>query len=90
MNKSPLFHADAIEKLALEPIVEVLNSYGQWPMTVKNWTEDRFDWTKVSASIRSTFGYNFFFEVSNFLDIENTDITTIYVSYLVLFCLLNF
>lgn len=49
-------------------------------MTVSNWTEDRFDWREASASIRNTLGESFLFEVSNFVDLENTDISTIYVS----------
>lgn len=49
-------------------------------MTVSNWTEDRFDWRKASASIRNTFGDGFLFEVTNFVDVNNTEYSTIYVS----------
>ena len=71
---------DAIEELGITPLVNVLDSYGQWPMTVSDWTEDRFDWRKASASIRNTFGLSFIFEVSNFVDVNNTEISTIYVN----------
>lgn len=71
---------DAIGKLGITPLVQILDSYGQWPMTVSNWTEDRFDWRKASASIRNTFGDTFLFEVSNFVDVNNTEFSTIYVS----------
>ena len=49
-------------------------------MTVSNWTEDRFDWRKATASIRNTYGDSFLFEVSNFVDVNNTDFSTIYAS----------
>ena len=70
---------DAIEELGITPLVKILDSYGQWPMTVSDWTEDRFDWRKASASIRNTFGLSFLFEVSNFVDVNNTEISTLYV-----------
>nr|CAH0110462.1 unnamed protein product [Daphnia galeata] len=69
---------DAIEELGITPLVKILDSYGQWPMTVSDWTEDRFDWRKASASIRNTFGLSFLFEVSNFVDVNNTEISTLY------------
>lgn len=76
---------DAIEDLGITPLVKILDSYGQWPMTVSNWTEDRFDWRKASASIRNTFGDGFLFRVSNFVDVNNTDFSTIYVNWRQLF-----
>uniref|UniRef100_A0A0P6FKW5 Neutral endopeptidase n=1 Tax=Daphnia magna TaxID=35525 RepID=A0A0P6FKW5_9CRUS len=69
----------AIEKLGITPLVKILDSYGQWPMTVSNWTEDRFDWRKASASIRNTFGDGFLFEITNFVDVNNTEYSTIYL-----------
>jgi membrane metallo-endopeptidase-like protein 1 len=74
------FGADAIEKLGIGPLTNILNSYGQWPLTVSNWTEDRFDWRKATASIRNTFGLGFLFEVSNFVDVNNTEFSTLYAS----------
>lgn len=70
---------DSIDATGITPLIEILNSYGQWPMTVSNWTEDRFDWRKATASIRNTFGKSFLFDVSNFIDVKNTDISTLYV-----------
>ncbi|XP_057375648.1 membrane metallo-endopeptidase-like 1 isoform X2 [Daphnia carinata] len=70
---------NSIEKLGIMPLVKILDSYGQWPMTVSNWTENRFDWRKASASIRNTFGKGFLFYVSNFVDANDTDFSVIYV-----------
>jgi len=75
-----LIMTDAIEELGVTPLIKILDSYGQWPLTVSNWTEDRFDWRKLTASIRNTFGLSFLFEVSNFVDFNNTEFSTIYVS----------
>lgn len=71
---------DAVEELGITPLVKILDSFGQWPMTVSNWTEDRFDWRKASASIRNTFGVGFLFQVSNFVDVNDTDLSVIYVN----------
>ncbi|XP_046453377.1 neprilysin-like isoform X2 [Daphnia pulex] len=70
---------DAIDQLGITPFVKILDSYGQWPMTVSNWTEDRFDWRKATASVRNTFGLGFLFEVSNFVDAKDTEFSTIYL-----------
>uniref|UniRef100_A0A0P6EFD4 Neutral endopeptidase n=1 Tax=Daphnia magna TaxID=35525 RepID=A0A0P6EFD4_9CRUS len=70
---------NAVEELGITPLVKILDSFGQWPMTVSNWTEDRFDWRKASASIRNTFGVGFLFQVSNFVDVNDTDFSVIYV-----------
>lgn len=70
---------DAIEKLGLTPLIQLLNSYGQWPMTVANWTADQFDWKLASTSIRRDMGESFLFEVYNYLDWKNTNKSSIYV-----------
>ncbi|XP_046453383.1 neprilysin-like isoform X8 [Daphnia pulex] len=70
---------DAIEKLGIGPLTKILDSYGQWPLTMSNWTEDRFDWRKATASVRNTFGLGFLFEVSNFVDVNNTEFSTLYL-----------
>ena len=49
-------------------------------MTVNNWTEEQFDWRKMSAFIRTNSDDDFLFEVSNFVDVNNTDNNIIYVS----------
>lgn len=79
-NLTVLTITDAIEELGITPLVKILDSFGQWPMTVSNWTEDRFDWRKASASIRNTFGVGFLFQVSNFVDVNDTDFSVIYVN----------
>ena len=72
---------DAIETLGLTPLTKILDSYGRWPMTVSNWTADQFDWKSVSSSIRKSLGESFLFEVYNYLDWQDTNKSSIYVSY---------
>lgn len=72
-------NAKAIETMGLTPLIQMLNSYGQWPMTVSNWKADQFDWKSVSTSIRRDLGESFLFEVYNYLDWKNTNQNSIYV-----------
>ena len=73
------YGVDAIESLGLSPLIQLLNSFGRWPMTVTNWTEENFDWRKTSAYIRNSLGGNFLIDVSNYIDTNNTEKSTIYV-----------
>lgn len=70
---------DEIEIVGLNPLINLLHSYGSWPMTVNNWTEEQFDWRKMSALIRTNSDDDFLLEVSNFVDVNNTDNNIIYV-----------
>jgi len=74
-----IFNTDVIESLGVTPLVHLLESFGRWPMTVTNWTEDGFNWRKTTANIRNFMGLNYLIDVSNFIDVNNTEYSTIYV-----------
>lgn len=79
---------DSIEKLGITALIDLLDSYGKWPMTTTDWNEDRFDWRKATASIRNTFGAGLFFSVINFFDILDNEMSVIYASRCFIFVLL--
>lgn len=49
-------------------------------MTVTNWTEERFDWRKTIAYMRNTIGSSYLIEVTNYIDVNNTEKSVIYAS----------
>ena len=70
-----------IESLALSPLTELLEFYGHWPMTNTNWTySESVDWRYMESSIRSSFGSSILITIYNYLDSNNTDKSSIYVS----------
>lgn len=58
-------------------------------MTNINWTDsDDTDWRSMSSSIRASFGISALVNIYNYLDSNNTDQSSIYVSYFTYFHLL--
>lgn len=43
---------DQIEKRNVEPLLELLESLGGWPLLDKNWDEKNFDWLELVANLR--------------------------------------
>jgi len=43
---------DQIEKRSVEPLLELLESLGGWPLLDKNWDEKNFDWLELVANLR--------------------------------------
>jgi len=81
---------DTIENLGLSPLTELLNFYGGWPMTNANWTNntDNVDWRPMGTSIRASFGISALINIYNYLDSNDTDRSSIYVSYFIQKCIL--
>lgn len=74
----------SIDRVGLTPITALLDTYGKWPLITSNWSEADFDWRKASAAVASIFDIGVFFEVSNFLDANDTSKQAIYVFKLLL------
>lgn len=51
-----LFHScmnyETIEKRGVEPLMELLETLGGWPLLDKNWDEKNFDWLELVANLR--------------------------------------
>jgi membrane metallo-endopeptidase-like protein 1 len=74
-----------INDLGLDPLVQLLASYGQWPMTVDDWSADSTDWRSLSASLTRTYSSGFVLDVFNYIDFLNDpDRNIIYVNFLFL------
>lgn len=43
---------EAIEKLGIEPLLELLEKFGGWPLLDNSWDEKSFDWLKLTAELR--------------------------------------
>lgn len=82
------FNLDEIEALGLRPLIHLLDTYGQWPMTVSDWSESSFDWRRAGPTIRSNIGDSYLFSVYNHADSNNTDSSSLYVRIRILILLL--
>lgn len=75
--------AGAIKEAGKEPLIQLLDSYGGWPIIAPNWNESNFDWKKVSSSlILIQFGIHIFFNITTTIDSENKDNNIIFVLYI--------
>ena len=43
---------EAIEKRGIEPLLELLEKFGGWPLLDDSWDEKNFDWLKLTATLR--------------------------------------
>lgn len=43
---------EAIDKLGIEPLFELLKTFGGWPLLDDDWDEKSFDWLKLTALLR--------------------------------------
>ena len=68
------------ETVGLKPLTDLLALFGNWPMTQTTWSESSFDWKAATIAGRQLYGTYYFLSVFNYLDSENTDISTIYVN----------
>jgi hypothetical protein len=75
-----IYIAATIETVGLKPLTDLLGLFGNWPMTQSTWEEASFDWKEATVAGRQLYGTNYFLSVFNYLDSENTDQSTIYVS----------
>lgn len=45
-------NADEIEKLGYQPLYDLLNTLGGWPIITPSWTDDQFDLMTVLSKMR--------------------------------------
>lgn len=43
---------ETIEKRGIEPLLELLEKFGGWPLLDETWNEKNFDWLKLTATLR--------------------------------------
>lgn len=43
---------EAIEKRGIDPLLELLEKFGGWPLLDDSWDEKSFDWLKLTATLR--------------------------------------
>ena len=43
---------ETIEKRGIEPLLELLQKFGGWPLLDNSWDEKSFDWLKLTATLR--------------------------------------
>ncbi len=65
--------ADAIKEAGKAPLIQLLDSYGGWPIITPDWNESSFDWKKTSSSLLTQFGIHIFFNITTTVDLDYTD-----------------
>lgn len=70
---------ELLETLGVTPLVNLLEQFGGWPMTVGDWSENNFDWQFSVAEARRQLGADYLVSVWVFADQKSTDETAIYV-----------
>ena len=70
---------DEIRKVGKAPIIELLDSYGGWPIITPHWDENKFDWRKASSSLRNQLRIHSFFNIATSIDLDDEDKTIIKV-----------
>lgn len=62
-----------IEKLGLDPIKDLLNTMGGWPVILDTWDESSWTWQKMVKDLEAIgFPSNFLFELSVTPNQKNT------------------
>ena len=68
-----------LEEIGLEPVNNILEKFGGWPVLQDDWNEDSFDWEQLVYIFREN-GYStdYLFDFSIATDLKNSTWRTIY------------
>lgn len=72
--------ADYLEYEGLEPLLDMIESLGDWPMTSDSWKEESFDWQNASARLNRLLGLSPLVSLIVYLDRKNSTQSVITVS----------
>lgn len=54
----PFHSADRIEERGLTPLLELLDSFGGWPIALERWDLTRFSWYKLIGQVTTRLAAN--------------------------------
>ena len=74
--------ADYLESEGLEPLLDIIESVGDWPMTSDSWKEEDFDWQNAIAQLNRHLGLSPLVSLIVYLDRKNSTRSVITVSYI--------
>jgi membrane metallo-endopeptidase-like protein 1 len=74
--------ADYWESEDLEPLLEIIESLGDWPMTSDSWKEEDFDLQNAVAKLSRILGLSPLLSLIVYLDRKNSTRSVITVSHL--------
>jgi hypothetical protein len=72
--------ADYLESEGLEPLLDVIKSLGDWPMTSDSWKEEDFDLQNAIAQLNRLLGLSPLVSLIVYLDKKNSTRSVITVS----------
>jgi hypothetical protein len=72
--------ADYVESEGLEPLLEIIESLGDWPMTSDSWKEEDFDLQNSIAHLNRLLGLSPLVSLIVYLDRKNSTRSAITVS----------
>jgi hypothetical protein len=72
--------ADYLESEGLEPLLDIIDILGDWPMTSDSWREEEFDWQNAIAQLYRLLGLSPLVSLTVQLDRKNSTQSIITVS----------
>ena len=72
--------ADYLESEGLEPLLEIIESLGDWPMTSDSWKEEDFDLQNAIAQLNRILGLSPLVSLIVYFDRKNSTRSAITVS----------
>lgn len=75
-------YADELDKVGLNPLWEILEKYGGWPMLYEEgtWNSSNFDWMKSMADLKKFFGTSTLLDINSNQNTNSIKYNTIHVS----------
>jgi hypothetical protein len=75
--------AEYLESEGLEPLLDIIESLGDWPVASDSWKEEDFDWMSAVAQLNRNVGLSPLVSLIVYLDRKNSSQSVITVSYIV-------
>jgi hypothetical protein len=73
---------DYVESEGLEPLLDIIENLGDWPMASDSWKEEEFNWQKAIAELNRHFGLSPLISLIVYLDRKNSTQSVITVSHI--------
>lgn len=71
-----------MESEGLEPLLDIMENLGDWPMASDSWKEEEFNWQKAIAEMNRLLGLSPLVSLIVYLDRKNSTQSVITVSHI--------
>jgi hypothetical protein len=71
-----------VESEGLEPLLDIIENLGDWPMASDSWKEEEFNWQRAIAELNRHLGLSPLVSLVVYLDRKNSTQSVITVSHI--------